>query len=67
MRFPFHYANLTVNRRCYRGSEFHGVQMNAVERLHRRYAFVVTGTPLENREYYELDAKGHPVGYWNLE
>jgi len=64
---------------------------NAVKRLHSRYAFVLTGTPLENRideiysivefldpellgplfrfnrEYYELDAKGHPVGYRNLE
>ena len=25
--FPFHYANVTVNRRFYRGSEFHGVEM----------------------------------------
>ena len=64
---------------------------NAVKRLNSRYAFVLTGTPLENRideiysivefldpellgplfrfnrEYYELDAKGHPVGYRNLE
>ena len=28
--FPFHYANVTVNRRFYRGSEFHGVEMNVV-------------------------------------
>ena len=64
---------------------------NAVKRLHSRYAFVLTGTPLENRideiysivefldpellgslfrfnrEYYELDAKGRPVGFRNLE
>ena len=64
---------------------------NAVKRLHSRYAFVLTGTPLENRideiysivefldpellgslfrfnrEYYELDAKGRPTGYRNLE
>ena len=64
---------------------------NAVKRLHSRYAFVLTGTPLENRideiysivefldpdllgplfrfnrEYYELDAKGRPAGYRNLE
>ncbi len=64
---------------------------NAVKRLRSRYAFVLTGTPLENRideiysivefldpellgplfrfnrEYYELDAKGRPVGYRNLE
>ena len=64
---------------------------NAVKRLHSRYAFVLTGTPLENRideiysivefldpellgslfrfnrEYYELDAKGRPTGFRNLE
>ena len=64
---------------------------NAVKRLRSRHAFVLTGTPLENRideiysivefldpellgplfrfnrEYYELDAKGRPVGYRNLE
>ena len=64
---------------------------NAVKRLHSRYAFVLTGTPLENRidelysivqfldpellgplfrfnrEFYELDAKGRPAGYRNLE
>ena len=64
---------------------------NAVKRLHSRYAFVLTGTPLENRideiysivqfldpellgplfrfnrEFYELDAKGRPTGYRNLE
>ena len=63
----------------------------AVKRLRSRYAFVLTGTPLENRideiysivqfldpellgplfrfnrEFYELDAKGRPVGYRNLE
>ena len=64
---------------------------NAVKRLRSRYAFVLTGTPLENRideiysivqfldpellgplfrfnrEFYELDAKGRPAGYRNLE
>ena len=64
---------------------------NAVKRLHSRYAFVLTGTPLENRideiysivqfldpellgplfrfnrEFYQLDAKGRPTGYRNLE
>ena len=64
---------------------------NAVKRLRSRYAFVLTGTPLENRideiysivqfldpellgplfrfnrEFYELDAKGRPTGYRNLE
>ena len=64
---------------------------NAVKRLHSRYAFVLTGTPLENRideiysivqfldpellgplfrfnrEFYELDPKGRPVDYKNLE
>ena len=28
--FPFHYANITVDRGFYRGSEFHGVEMNVV-------------------------------------
>ena len=64
---------------------------NAVKRLYSRYAFVLTGTPLENRideiysivqfldpellgplfrfnrEFYQLDAKGRPTGYRNLE
>ena len=64
---------------------------NAVKRLRSRYAFVLTGTPLENRidelysivqfldpellgplfrfnrEFYELDDKGRPAGYRNLE
>ncbi len=63
----------------------------AVKRLRSRYAFVLTGTPIENRiddiysimafldpsalgplfrfnrEFYELDEKGKPVGYRNLE
>ena len=64
---------------------------SAVKKLHSRYAFVLTGTPLENRideiysiiqfldpdllgplfrfnrEFYELDERGRPVGYRNLE
>jgi SNF2 family DNA or RNA helicase len=64
---------------------------NAVKRLGSRYAFVLTGTPLENRidevysivqfldphlfgplfrfnrDFYELDARGKPVGYKNLD
>ena len=64
---------------------------NEVKKLHSRYAFVLTGTPLENRidevysivqflnpdllgplfrfnrEFYELDEKGRPVGYRNLD
>jgi len=63
----------------------------AVKRLESRYAFVLTGTPLENRidelrsivdfldpailgplfrfnrEYYELDARGRPAAYRNLD
>ncbi|MDA0349823.1 MAG: DEAD/DEAH box helicase [Verrucomicrobia bacterium] len=63
----------------------------AVKRLESRYAFVLTGTPLENRidelksivdfldpsllgtlfrfnrEYYDLDERGRPKGYKNLE
>jgi hypothetical protein len=63
----------------------------AVKRLASRYAFVLTGTPIENRidelrsivdfldpailgplfrfnrEYYELDEKGRPAGYRNLD
>ena len=63
----------------------------AVKRLRSRYAFVLTGTPIENRidelyslmdflhpsllgplfrfnrEYYELDERGRPKGYRNLE
>lgn len=63
----------------------------AIKRLHSRYAFVLTGTPIENRidelyslmgflnpsvlgplfrfnrEYYELDDRGRPAGYRNLE
>jgi superfamily II DNA or RNA helicase len=63
----------------------------AVKRLHSRYAFVLTGTPIENRidelyslmdflnpallgplfrfnrEFYELDDRGRPVGYRNLD
>ncbi len=63
----------------------------AVKRLRSRYAFVLTGTPLENRidelysivqyldpgllgplfrfnrDYYELDTNGRPVGYRNLD
>ena len=64
---------------------------DAVKRLHSRYAFVLTGTPLENRideiysivqfldpqllgplfrfnrEFYDLDQRGRPVGYKNLD
>lgn len=63
----------------------------AVKRLRSRYAFVLTGTPLENRidelyslmeflnpaifgplfrfnrEFYELDDRGRPCGFKNLE
>lgn len=63
----------------------------AIKRLQSRYAFVLTGTPIENRideifsimafldpgllgplfrfnrEYYELDDRGRPVGYRNLD
>jgi len=63
----------------------------AVKRLESRYAFVLTGTPIENRidelrslvdfldpsllgplfrfnrEYYELDERGKPSGYRNLD
>lgn len=63
----------------------------AVKRLRSRYAFVLTGTPIENRideiyslmdflspsllgplfrfnrDYYELDDRGRPCGYRNLE
>lgn len=63
----------------------------AVKRLQSRYAFVLTGTPIENRidelyslmdflnpallgplfrfnrEFYELDDRGRPVGYRNLD
>ena len=64
---------------------------NAVKKLESRYAFVLTGTPLENRideiysivqfldpdllgplfrfnrEFYELDEKGRPSGFRNLD
>ncbi|HYW76309.1 MAG TPA: DEAD/DEAH box helicase [Gammaproteobacteria bacterium] len=64
---------------------------DAVKRLSSPYAFVLTGTPLENRidevysiaqvvdphifgplfrfnrDFHELDAKGRPVGYKNLD
>jgi hypothetical protein len=63
----------------------------AIKRLRSRYAFVLTGTPIENRideihslmdflnpgvlgplfrfnrEFYELDERGRPVGYRNLD
>lgn len=63
----------------------------AIKRLRSRYAFVLTGTPIENRidelhslmdflnpevlgplfrfnrEYYELDERGRPCGYRNLD
>lgn len=63
----------------------------AVKRLQSRYAFVLTGTPIENRidelrsivdfldpailgplfrfnrEYYQLDDRGRPAGYRNLD
>ena len=63
----------------------------AVKRLKSRYAFILTGTPIENRideirslidflnpgvlgplfrfnrEYYELDDRGKPAGYRNLD
>ncbi|MGO8675946.1 MAG: DEAD/DEAH box helicase [Limisphaerales bacterium] len=63
----------------------------AVKRLRSRYAFVLTGTPIENRideihslmdflepsvlgplfrfnrEFYDLDDRGRPVGYRNLD
>ncbi|MGH7826167.1 MAG: SNF2-related protein, partial [Candidatus Binatia bacterium] len=63
----------------------------AVKRLRSRYAFVLTGTPIENRidelyslmdflnpallgplfrfnrEFYELDDRGRPMGYRNLD
>ena len=64
---------------------------NAVKKLDSKYAFVLTGTPIENRideiysivqfldpdllgplfrfnrEFYELDEKGKPAGFRNLE
>lgn len=63
----------------------------AIKRLQSRYAFVLTGTPIENRidelyslmgflnpsvlgplfrfnrEYYDLDDRGRPMGYRNLQ
>ena len=63
----------------------------AIKKMESRYAFVLTGTPIENRideiysivqfldpellgplfrfnrEYYELDEKGRPTGFRNLE
>jgi SNF2 family DNA or RNA helicase len=63
----------------------------AIKRLRSRYAFVLTGTPIENRidelhslmdflnpsvlgplfrfnrEFYELDDRGRPAGYRNLQ
>src|SRR5918996_3727849 len=63
----------------------------AVKRMRSRYAFVLTGTPIENRideiyslmdflnpavlgplfrfnrEFYELDERGRPIGYRNLD
>jgi superfamily II DNA or RNA helicase len=63
----------------------------AIKRLQSRYAFVLTGTPIENRiddihslmsfldpsvlgplfrfnrDFYDLDERGRPVGYRNLE
>src|SRR6185295_19439412 len=63
----------------------------AIKRLRSRYAFVLTGTPIENRidelhslmdflnpsvlgplfrfnrDFYELDDKGRPIGYRNLD
>lgn len=63
----------------------------AIKRLESRYAFVLTGTPIENRidelhsiinfidpavlgplfrfnrEFYELDERGRPTGYKNLD
>ncbi len=63
----------------------------AVKRLRSRYAFILTGTPIENRidelyslmdfldpslfgplfrfnrDYYELDDRGRPAGYRNLD
>jgi hypothetical protein len=63
----------------------------AIKRLHSRYAFILTGTPIENRidelyslmgflnpsvlgplfrfnrEYYDLDERGRPAAYRNLE
>src|SRR5256886_12184513 len=63
----------------------------AIKRLQSRYAFILTGTPLENRideifslmafldpsllgplfrfnrEFYELDERGRPSGYRNLD
>ena len=30
---PFNYPNVTVNRRYYAGSEFHGIEINAVNSL----------------------------------
>ena len=63
----------------------------AIKRLRSRYAFILTGTPIENRidelyslmdflnplllgplfrfnrEYYDLDGRGRPAGYRNLD
>ena len=63
----------------------------AIKRLRSRYAFVLTGTPIENRidelhslmdfldpsvlgplfrfnrEFYQLDERGRPAGYRNLD
>jgi len=70
---------------------WHTKTAQAVKRLESRYAFVLTGTPIENRidelhslmdflnpsvlgplfrfnrEFYELDDRGRPNGYRNLE
>lgn len=70
---------------------WHTKTATAIKQLKSRYAFVLTGTPLENRiddiysivqfldpylfgplfrfnrEFYELDEKGKPIGYKNLD
>jgi SNF2 family DNA or RNA helicase len=83
--------DLIILDEAQRIKNWHTKTANAIKQLKSRYAFVLTGTPLENRiddvysiiqfldphmfgplfrfnrDFYELDEKGKPVGYKNLD
>ena len=84
-------ADIVVLDEAQRIKNWSAKTTQAIKRLRSRYAFVLTGTPIENRidelfslmafldpallgplfrfnrEYYELDDRGRPVAYRNLQ
>ena len=51
---PFNYANVTVNRHFYHGSEFHGVEMNPVNSISGRDSEELCGDSIVIDETYPI-------------